>query len=339
MTLEEKISLVKQNTQEILTEKELKILLKENPKPRAYYGTATTGPFHIGYLIPLGKIFDFEKAGIETTILLADIHAALDDLKSKWEELELKTQYYKKCVELALPWTKTPNIVKGSSFQIAPEYFTDVLKVSSLATINRAKRAASEVTRMREPKVSELIYPIMQSLDEQYLNADIQLGGTDQRHIFAFARKYLPLIGYKPRVEVMTPLILSLKGPGSKMSASDPMTNIKVYDSEDSITQKINKAYCPEGDILENPIMQICQYLIFPIKGSMKIKRESKYGGSLHLKSYEDLETIYSTKELYPLDLKNSVSEYMTNMFEKPRNYFKENKELLAQLGTEFLAG
>src|SRR3989338_6738587 len=243
--MQDRLELVRRNTQEILTEEELKQLLEHNKHPVAYLGIAVTGPFHMGYLVPLGKMFDFHKAGIKNTLLIADIHAALDDLKAPWDALKLRAEYYQKCVELSFPWEEKPRFVQGSSFQLSKNYINDMLKLSTLTTVKRATRAASEVTRMKNPKVSELIYPLMQALDEQYLEVDIQLGGIDQRHILAYAREYLALIGYKPRVEIMTPLVASLKGPGTKMSASIPESNIRVYDSEQAIKEKISKAYCP----------------------------------------------------------------------------------------------
>src|SRR3989344_3745680 len=248
MDLDKKIELIKGNTQEILTEQELKEKLNKKKQLSSYYGTAPTGRYHMGYLVPLSKLFDFDKAGIKNKVLIANIHAALDDLKTPWEKIDFVGDYYQKCIELSFPWDKKPEFIRGSSFQLTMEYQLDVLKLSASSTVARTTRAASEVTRMKNPKVSELIYPIMQSLDEEYLDVDIQLGGVDQRHILTLAREYLPQIGYKKRVEIMTPLIVSLKGPGVKMSASMPETSINVYESEESVRKKINKAYCPEGE-------------------------------------------------------------------------------------------
>ena len=333
----DKFELVARNAEEIVTLNELKALLKKN-NAQAYYGIAPTGPVHIGYFATLSKIFDLMNAGIKTKILIADIHSALDDLKTPWSEIDKRANYYRKCIELAFPWKEKPEFILGSDFQLSAEYQLDVMKIASMSTINRTKRAASEVTRMKEPKVSELIYPIMQTLDEQYLGVDIQLGGSDQRHIMAFARDYLPKIGYKARVEIMMPLMVSLKGPGVKMSASIPESHIKVYESEESIKSKISKAYCPEKEIKDNPILQICKFIIFPVKGKMKIERQNKYGGDISFDSYEELEKAYHSGKLFPLDLKNSVSLHLSDNFKKAREYFKDNKQELETLGSNFLA-
>lgn len=336
MDLKQRLELIKRNTAEILTEAELKKLLTQK-NISAYYGTAPTGPFHIGYFIPISKIFDFERAGIKSRILIADIHSALDDLKSEWGDIDKKTRYYKKCIELSFPWKNKPEFVSGSSFQLKKSYMLDVLKFSTLSTTTRATRAASEVTRMKNPKVSELIYPIMQSLDEQYLDVDIQLGGIDQRHIFAYAREFLPVLGYKKRVEIMTPLVASLQGPGTKMSASIPMSHIKVYDSESDLKKKIQKAYCPEGILGDNPLLQIAKFLIFPVEEKMVIQRDSRFGGDKSYKSYTSLEKDFADKKLHPLDLKNSVAESLIKRFKKARRFFEKHEDILLELGEEYL--
>lgn len=334
----DRLELIKRNTEEILIEEELKNLLNSKKKISAYFGIAPTGPFHTGYICSLSKIFDLEKAGISTKILLADIHSALDDLKTQWVDLNKKAEYYKKCVELAFPWEEKPKFVLGSDYQLKAEYQLDVLKISSMSTVARATRAASEVTRMKNPKVSELIYPIMQALDEEYLGVDIQLGGVDQRHIMAFAREYLPKLGYKPRVEVMTPLVVSLKGPGVKMSASIPESHIKIYDSEEQIKNKIKNAYCIAGEVNGNPILELTKFIVFPIKGKFKIERDKKFGGDMIYKEYKQVEGDFASKKLHPLDLKNALTKELIDSFSKARNYFDKNKDILKELGNEFLA-
>ena len=329
MDFKERLDLVKRNTQEILVEDELVDLLKNVKNPKSYLGIATTGQFHMGYFVPLGKMLDFDRAGIKNTLLIADIHAALDDLKCKWEELDLKADYYKKCVELGFPWENKPEFVEGSSFQLRKEYQYDVLRMSTILTVSRATRAASEVTRMKNPKVSELIYPIMQALDEQYLETDIQLGGIDQRHILAMAREYLPQVGYKKRVEIMTPLVVSLRGPGVKMSASIPDSHIKIYEDENSIKNKINKAYCPEGIIDDNPILQLYKYVLFPIKQKIKIERDIKFGGDTIFNNYSELEKVFVEKKLHPVDIKQTLTKHLIEIFKKIREYFDKNKDLI----------
>lgn len=337
MKADERLGIVKRNAVEIITVEALEKLLATKKRITAYYGTAPTGPVHIGHLATLTKIFDFSEAGIRNKILIADLHAALDDLKSPWSEINKRAEYYKKCIELALPWRKKPKVILGSDFQLNYDYMLDILKLSSLTTVTRAKRAASEVCRMKEPKVSEMIYPLMQALDEQYLDADIQLGGTDQRHIMVYARESLPRIDYNPRVEIIMPLITSLKGPGVKMSSSLPETHIKVYDSAESIKEKVGNAYCPAGIVEDNPLLQIFQTVLFPLNNKIKVEREEKFGGDVVFNSYAQLESEFVGRNLHPLDLKNAASSELIKTFSRARQYFERHADLLENLGRNFL--
>ncbi len=338
MNVEERFELIKRNTLEIITEEDLRTLLNEKKSPSVYIGRATTGPLHLGHLIAIGKLFDFMNAGVEVKILLADVHAALDDLKAKWEELDKRVEYTRKCIELAFDWgDRKPVFVKGSDYQLNRDYLLDMLKMSTITTVERATRAASEVTRMKNPKVSELIYPIMQALDEQYLDVDIQLGGNDQRHIFVFDRDYLPQLGYRKRVEVMTPLVASLLGPGTKMSSSVPSSHIKVYDSEENLRKKINSAYCPEGVVKDNLVLQMVKFLVFPMDGKFEVSRPQKFGGDAVFESYADMEKAFTDKKLHPADLKKALAEYLVARLAPAREYFEKHRDVLEELGPEFL--
>lgn len=337
MDIEERLNLIKRNTLEIITVEELQNLLNERKPLSVYIGRAPTGSIHLGHLVALGKLFDFEKAGIHTKILIADLHAALDDLKSKWEELDKRVDYTKKCIELAFDWERMPEFVRGSDFELSQPYVSDLLKLSTLTTVDKGMHAASEVTRMKNPKVSEVIYPLMQTLDEEYLDVDIQLGGMDQRHIFAYAREYLEKLGYRKRVEVLTPLIASIRGPGTKMSSSVPESNIKIYDSEESIRKKILNGYCPEGVVEDNFIIQIVNFFILPNDGKFDIKREPKFGGDISIDSQDQLIQLYSQKKIHPLDLKNAVAENIIKRFKNAREYFEKQTDMLKSLGESFM--
>ena len=178
----------------------------------------------------------------------------------------------------------------------------------------------------------------MQALDEEYLKVDIQVGGVDQRHILVYAREYLPKIGYKARVELMTPLVAALKGPGTKMSATDPSSHIKVYDPVERIEKQLKTAYCPEGDIVENPVLQFCQFIILPIKGELKVERPDKFGGDVTFKSYDDLKAAFQGKQLHPADLKPAVARSLADIFAKVRKYFDQHQGELKDLGEAFQA-
>jgi tyrosyl-tRNA synthetase len=299
-----------------------------------YYGTAPTGSFHIGYLVPLGKTIDLIEAGGKATILIADYHAYLDDRKTPWEELEVRSEYYRRCIEAVLGEYKDKvRFVYGSEFQTKKEYVEDVFKLAGVTTFNRALRAASEVVRISdEPKVSSALYPIMQTVDVKYLEAEVALGGTDQRHIYMYSREVLPLIGWVKPICIFTPLITSLKGPGTKMSASIPGTHVKVHEKEEEVEKLIMNAYCPPKIIEKNPIVEIVRYILFPIFKKIKVERESKYGGDVEYENFEDLRKDYEEGKSHPYDLKRSVIRYLQIITSNVRKEFERDEELVEKI-------
>jgi len=332
MDAEKRFELVKRNTAEIIGEGELKKLLKEKKTPVVYWGTTPTGKPHVGYFFPMLKIADFLKAGFKVKILLADLHSALDN--TPWTLLEKRYDYYSKVIPLILKSlnvdVKNIEFVKGSDFQLKPEYMYDVLQLSSFVSVHDSMKAASEVVKMGEnPRLSGLIYPIMQAIDEQYLEADIQLGGTDQRKIMVLARENLPKIGYDPRIEVMNPLVPGLIG--KKMSSSIEKSKIDLMDDEETVRSKIREAECIAGDP-DNGVLAFLKYVIMTIKkdskGNFIVKRDKKFGGNITFSNYEDVEKLFIKKQLHPLDLKNAVADEINALLK----IFRDNKKMLQEL-------
>ena len=97
------------------------------------------------------------------------------------------------------------------------------------------QRLLLKLSNGRKPQIRNILYPLMQALDEEYLKADIQFGGLDQRKIFVFAREYLPKIGYRSRIELMNPMISGLIG--KKMSSSIPSSKIDALDDEETVNK------------------------------------------------------------------------------------------------------
>jgi tyrosyl-tRNA synthetase len=155
----------------------------------------------------------------------------------------------------------------------------------------------------------------MQAVDEQYLNVDCQLGGTDQRKIMVLARENLPKLGYKERIELMFPLIPGLIG--KKMSASNEKSKIDLMDDEKTVLEKLKGAECEEGNP-DNGVMAFCKFILLVIKGDNKqkflVERPQKFGGDLEYDSYEELEKDFVAKKLHPLDLKNAVAKEISKI-------------------------
>ena len=325
MDVKKRYGLISRNTEEIIDERELKDLLEKKKNPVVYWGTMTTRSPSIAYIFQMLKISDFLNAGCKVKILLADLHAALDG--SPWDLLEKRYDYYKEALTLILKAIGTDvkklEFVKGSSFQLDKNFFNDVLRLSTISSVRDSTKAASEAVKTAKGdnvRLSGLIYPLMQALDEEYLGVDIQLAGLDQRKILVYARENLPKIGYKSRVEIMTPMIRGLVG--KQMSSSIEGTKIDILEDSKSVEKKINGADFVEGDS-DNGVMALLKYVIFVLKEDkgkkFVIERDKKFGGDKSYSSYEDLEVDVLSKDMHPMDVKVSLAKELNGILDGVR--------------------
>ena len=319
MNIEEKLALIKRNTEEIVTEEELSRLLKTKKIPVVYCGYEPNGPMHLGHFVTITKLQDLEKAGFKVIILLADIHALLNR-KGQEKEIKKEVENWKKTIKAI---GIKAHVVLGSDFQFKPEFQIDVMKLAQHSTINRGLRSMQEIARdIENATISQLWYPLMQAADIKHLKVDIALGGLEQRKVHMIAKDESSILEYK-FIALHTPLITSLKGPGQKMSKSIPGSGISVTDSYEEIKKTISQAYCPAKEIKENPILQIAKLIVFPRVLYLIIKRPEKFGGNLKIKSYEDLESIYSDGKLHPADLKSTIIEELEKIISPIRKKYK----------------
>jgi tyrosyl-tRNA synthetase len=332
LSAEEKYSLITRDLQEVLGENKIKTILSQRDL-KIYWGTATTGKPHLAYFVPMSKIADFLRAGAEVTVLFADLHAYLDNMKAPWELLALRVQYYEHCIKAMLRSIGVPleklHFEKGTNYQLSREYTLDVYRLSSIITEHDAKKAGAEVVKQVDhPLVSGLLYPGLQALDEEYLKVDAQFGGIDQRKIFTFAEKYLPQLGYQKRAHLMNPMVPGLTG--AKMSSSEEESKIDLLDSPGSVKQKLKKAFCEPGNIENNGILSFAKHVVFPLLQNDEkfvVPRKEANGGDILFESYKQLEEAFAVQTVHPGDLKSSLEMYINKLLEPIRKTF-ENPEL-----------
>jgi tyrosyl-tRNA synthetase len=332
-SIEQRYALITRGLQEIIGGDRILQVLRERPL-RLYWGTAPTGNPHVGYFVPMMKIADFLRAGCEVTILLADLHAYLDNMKTPWDLLAVRVQYYEAVIRAMLEALGVPldkvRFVRGTDYQLDRRYTLDVYRMTSLITELDAKRAGSEVVKQAEsPLLSGLLYPCLQALDEEYLDVDAQFGGVDQRKIFVFADEFLPAIGYAKRSHLMNPMVPGLTG--GKMGASEAGSKISVLDDAAAVRKKLKKTFCEPGNIDNNGILALVKYILLPLSmlsspgtPQFVVNRPEKYGGNVVYRSYEEVEQAYATGALYPPDLKAAVAEALNALLEPIRQKFSD---------------
>lgn len=128
-----------------------------------------------------------------------------------------------------------------------------------------------------------------------------------------------------------------------KMSKSKPDTAIFMTDTAEEVKRKIIKAYCPEGVVDDNPVLDYCKQIIFNAQylkreksllteGKFMVIRKEEFGGDVSFNTYEELEKYYAEKKLFPLDLKNAVIDYLNELLQPVRDHFENNAEAKALL-------
>lgn len=323
---DQKLALITDRLQEVLQRETMESILKER-NLRIYWGTATTGRPHVAYFVPMSKIADFLRADCEVTILLADLHGYLDSQKAPWDLLDARTTYYEKVIIAMLKSIDVPieklRFVRGTKFELNADFSNDLFRLISQTTLHDAKKAGAEVVKQSsDPLIGSLLYPLLQALDEEYLDCDAQFGGVDQRKIFTYAEKYLPQIGYTKRVHLMNPMVPGLAG--GKMSSSEIESKIDLLDDEATVQRKLNLALCDKTNLADNGILAFIKHVIWPISKKITIESQNK-----DYQDYDNLVESFTSGALSEEDLKAATATSINKLLDPIRREFQSD-ELLA---------
>jgi tyrosyl-tRNA synthetase len=349
MDVDERLAFImREPTEEVVTADELHALIETKTHPRHYIGLEISGMLHIGSLVMTGfKINDFMKAGINTTVFLADWHTYINDkMGGDWDRIKKVSQYYTEAFKFFCPGV---NIVLGSDlYKKTQDYWENFVRFSKHMTLARTMRSLTIMGRSEAEKnldLSQLLYPPMQSVDIKALDLDIVHAGMDQRKIHMLVREIFPKLGWKVPILVHHHLLPGLSEPlrisldqnnaedtriSSKMSKSKPASGLLIHDDEEVIRNKIDKAFCPVGVAAGNPILELVHYVVFHEFDEFVIERPTRYGGSTTYTNYKDLEHDFVIKKIHPMDLKNSTVNYVNKIIEPIRKHFEGREPQLS---------
>lgn len=341
MNLNERVALVKEVGKEILTEEELRELFLKKKHPVAYDGFEPSGRMHIAQgVLRTINVNKMIKAGCKFTMFVADWHAwANNKMGGDLDKIQKVGEYMIEIWKASGMDTKNVEFVWASDLAKDTEYWKKVMQVARHSTLNRVVRCGQIMGRGEKENLSsaQILYPCMQAADIFHLKADITQLGMDQRKVNVLAREIGPKLGYWKPVAVHHHMLMGLSAPpegakdpveraiAMKMSKSNPDSAIFMTDTEEDIARKIKKAYCPEKQAEENPIMEYAQYLVFEKFGKLSIVRPEKFGGNLEVKNYAEFEKLYSEGKIHPMDLKASVTKAINEMIRPVREHFLKN--------------
>ncbi len=351
MNIDEKISLIREVGEEIISEDELTELFKKNPNPVAYDGFEPSGQIHIAQgILRAINVNKLTSTGIKFKMLAADWHAwANNKLGGDLEKIQTCGDYLIEVWKVCGMDLDNVEFIRSTDLLAKDSYWKTVMKIARSNTVKRITRCSQIMGRSENDSLqaSQILYPCMQCADVFELGCDITQLGMDQRKVNMLAREVAPKLNYAKPIVISHHMLMGLgqppnsdvkgadRGIALKMSKSKPDTAIFMTDTEDDIKRKIKKAYCPEGDINENPILEYCKYMIFEKFNQLVIERPEKWGGNLEFNSYEELESAFDKKELHPMDLKTGVAQKINELIAPVREHFEKDpkaKELLEKV-------
>lgn len=220
---------LKRGTIEVISEEALLAKLSLGRPLRIKLGLDPTAPdIHIGNAIVLQKLRQFQDLGHEAILVIGDFTGLIGDPSGKSEtrpalspaEIEQNAKTYRDQYSLILDPSRA-RVVFNSQW-LGPMKFYDVITLASRTTVHRILERddfAKRYTERLPIHLHELLYPLCQAYDSVAIEADVELGGTDQKFNNLMGRELQRELGQDPQVVVLTPLLPGLDGV-QKMSKS-----------------------------------------------------------------------------------------------------------------------
>jgi len=247
----EQMELISMGTVEIIPLDELREKIRrsvETSKPLTVkLGVDPTRPdLHLGHSVPLTKLRHFQQLGHQVVLIIGDFTALIGDPSEQDEtrpvltpeDVERNARTYVEQASKIID-TKTARIVRNSEW-LAPLSFGDVIELASKFTVARIMERDDFSRRLKENKplgLHEFLYPLMQAYDSVALDADVEIGGTDQKFNLLAGRNLQRSLGKSPQCIITLPLLVGTDGV-QKMSKS-LFNDIGLTDSPDEMFGKV----------------------------------------------------------------------------------------------------
>jgi len=216
------------NAVHVLPEGGLEQKLKVGRPLRVKLGIDVTSPdIHVGRGIPLQRMRAFQDEGHTGVLIIGDYTTRIGDPSGRSaerpvlsdDEIEHNAQTYLDQAMVILDRDRTE--VRYNGEWLSRLSYAEVVRLARTITVARMLERddfAKRYTAGEPISVSELLYPLMQAYDSVAIEADVELGGTDQLYNLLAGREVMEAYGLEPQVALTTPLLVSWDG--EKMSSS-----------------------------------------------------------------------------------------------------------------------
>lgn len=362
MTPHQQLAFLKKNAVDLFSPDEFLDKLKENRPLKVKLGVDPSRPdLHLGHAVVLRKLRDFQQLGHDVILIIGDFTARIGDPtgRSKTrpmlsaEEVRAYAQTYQDQVWTVLDPKKTQ--IRFNGEWLDPMSFESVIRLAAKYTVARMLERDDFHTRYQrnEPiSVAEFLYPLAQAYDSVAIDADIELGGTDQLFNLLVGRKIQEEHGQRAQVVMTLPL---LEGTDGSQKMSKSLDNyIAFTDSPADVFGKIMsipdslmpKYYRLLTDLEENEVddlfQQIDDGLIHPRDAKMRLGESIVsflHSPNQAREARETFVRVFQKRETPKEMPKYSIAEYSPVAFELVADAAKlsksESKRLILQGGAK----
>jgi tyrosyl-tRNA synthetase len=228
-SIEQQLEIIQRGADEILVEKELVAKLKEGRPLRIKAGFDPTAPdLHLGHTVLINKLRQFQDLGHEVLFLIGDFTGMIGDPTGKsatrppltQEDVERNAKSYQQQIFKILDKDKTH--VMFNSHWMGYMTSVDMIKLAASSTVARMLERDDFSKRYKSGQsiaIHEFLYPLIQGYDSVVMQADVELGGTDQKFNLLMGRQLQEQNGQKPQCVLTMPILEGLDGV-QKMSKS-----------------------------------------------------------------------------------------------------------------------
>lgn len=314
VSLEEQLSLIQRGTDEVLLESELRGRLQNDRPLQIKAGFDPTAPdLHLGHVVLLEKMRQFQQLGHEVTFLIGDFTGRIGDPSGKSatrppmseEEINANAATYKEQVFKVLDAEKT--IVRFNSEWFAQQDASMMIRLAAQHTVARMLERddfRKRFTNQQPIAIHEFLYPLVQGYDSVALKSDVELGGTDQKFNLLVGRELQKQNNQPPQIVITVPILEGLDGV-KKMS--------KSLDNYIGINEPANEVF--------GKIMSISDELMW------------RYFELLSSRPITEIESLKQQVDngMNPRDVKYQLAEEMVERFHSKSSAQSARREFIAR--------
>ncbi|MEN3043084.1 MAG: tyrosine--tRNA ligase [Fervidobacterium sp.] len=315
---EKQVEILKKNCVDLISEEELLERLKEGRPLRVKLGVDPSRPdLHLGHAVVLRKLKQFQDLGHHVILIIGDFTAMIGDpsgrsatrpMLSREEVIENAKSYANQAF-MILDKNKTE--IRYNNEWLGSMTFADVVKLAGKYTVARMLEREDFAKRYSEGtpiSIAEFLYPLAQAYDSVAIQADVELGGTDQLFNLMVGRKIQEEHGLKPQIVLTMPII---EGTDGKLKMS------KSYNNYIGFTDEPKDMY---GKVMSIPDELIVKYakLLIDVDEHIIAEMEKKINEKLvNPRDYKMWLAKELVKQFHGEERAKEAEEYFVTVFQK----------------------